>query len=363
MLGISIYPEKQSKKEIIEYLHLASKYNFRRVFSCLLSVPQDKEKILNLFKEINKEAQSLNMEVILDVSPRVFNHLNISYDNLDFFKNLNADGIRLDMSFDGFKEAQMTHNTNNLKIELNMSSSDNIVDLTVQNNPNIKNLLGSHNFYPQRYTGLEWNFFLERSEKFKKYGIETAAFINSHHAKEGPWALNHGLPSVEMIRDLKITTQAQLLWSTNLIDNLIIGNAFASEAELQALSILNPKIFSFSISKDFHENNSELENEILFQNKHFRRGDTNAYSIRSTQSRVKYKNEKIPPKNTPRSLSKGDIVICNENYMQYKGELQIILKEQENIDLGKNLVGRISEDQIILLEHFEPLKEFKFEKN
>lgn len=41
-LGISVYPMNNSVKEIKNYIDLAAKYNFKRVFTCLLSVEGDK---------------------------------------------------------------------------------------------------------------------------------------------------------------------------------------------------------------------------------------------------------------------------------------------------------------------------------
>lgn len=43
-LGISIYPEHSTVEKDKEYLTLASKYGFNRVFTCLLSVDGEKEK-------------------------------------------------------------------------------------------------------------------------------------------------------------------------------------------------------------------------------------------------------------------------------------------------------------------------------
>jgi hypothetical protein len=42
-LGISVYPNHSSVEEIKAYMDLAAKYNFTRVFTCLLSV-EDEEK-------------------------------------------------------------------------------------------------------------------------------------------------------------------------------------------------------------------------------------------------------------------------------------------------------------------------------
>ena len=142
MLGISVYPEKSQKQEIINYINLASKYGFKRVFTCLLSVKDSKEKIAEDFKEIINAARKNNMEVILDIAPNVFDDLKISYDDLSFFNELGATGIRLDIGFDGLKESQLTFNKFGLEIEINMSSGTKYVDNIMSYKPNKAKLIG-----------------------------------------------------------------------------------------------------------------------------------------------------------------------------------------------------------------------------
>ncbi len=74
---------------------------------------------------------------------------------------------------------------------------------------------------------------------FKKEGIRTAAFISSQVGEIGPWDVNDGLPTLEMHRQLPVTVQAKHLFATNLIDDVVIGNAYASNEELEALGQLN----------------------------------------------------------------------------------------------------------------------------
>ena len=63
-LGISIYPEKTTKERLFEYLDKASECGFSRIFSCLLSVTEEKEKIKETFREINLYAKSKGFEYI-----------------------------------------------------------------------------------------------------------------------------------------------------------------------------------------------------------------------------------------------------------------------------------------------------------
>ena len=66
------------------------------IFSCLLSVNESADKIKSDFSIINQYAHEKGFESFVDVSPKVFDKLNISYQDLTFFKEIGADGIRLD---------------------------------------------------------------------------------------------------------------------------------------------------------------------------------------------------------------------------------------------------------------------------
>lgn len=359
MLGFSIYPEKASKEEVLEYITLCNKYNFKRVFTCLLSVNDTKENILRDFQEIISHARSYNMEVVLDVSPRVFEQLGISYKDLSFFAETGATGIRLDDSFNGRIEAEMTYNPHNLDIEINMSLDAPYLDNILAFVPKKGKIIGSHNFYPQKYAGLSYEFFLKTSERYKKNGIRTSAFINSCDAKQGPWPVMEGLCTLEIHRELSPVTQLKHFYATGLIDDVVIANQFASEDELRELSKIDESILEFKIKTN---DNSDLENTIIFDEFHFNRGDTNDYLCRSTQSRVKYKAEPFAPHDDCEMIPRGSIVIGNDRFGQYKGELQIVKKDIHDPELQRNVVGKIVDEELFLLDLLLPWQKFKFSK-
>ena len=56
-LGKSVYPEHAGKKACYDYMALAGKYGFKRVFTCLLSVTETKEEIVENFNEFCKVAR------------------------------------------------------------------------------------------------------------------------------------------------------------------------------------------------------------------------------------------------------------------------------------------------------------------
>ncbi len=357
MLGISIYPEKTTNVEIINYINLASKYGFKRVFTCLLSVKESKEQIYKDFKEIISHARNKGMEVVLDIAPNIFDELKISYDDLSFFHELGATGIRLDVGFDGLKESQLTYNEYGLDIEINMSSGTKYLDNIISFKPNKKKLIGSHNFYPMEYSGLSYEHFILCCKQFKDFGIRTAAFVSSNNADHGPWPIMDGLCTLEMHRKLPIATQVKHLKMIDELDDIIIANAYASEKELKEISEISDLLeLNVVLNKDI----SEIERKITLEESHFNRGDISDYLIRSTQPRVKYKNENFPATLSPDLIKKGYITIGNNNFGQYKGELHLTKKDHGNTDKRKNIVARISNEELFLLDYIKPWSKFKF---
>lgn len=355
-LGISVYPNHSSVNEIKDYINLAAKYGFSRIFTCLLSVDGDKEKIVKEFTAVNTHAKEKGLEVIADVSPKVFGELGINYDDLSFFDSLIIDGIRLDLGFTGSEESIMTFNPQDLKIELNMSNGTRYLDNIISYQPNTSTLLGCHNFYPHRYTGLSYDHFIKTSRQFKEQGIRTAAFINSPSAHIGPWPVEEGLCTLEMHREWTVTTQAKHLWATDLIDDVIISNAFASEEELKELSEINP--YKLTLDCNLVDDIPELEKKIVLEEFHFNRGDISDYVVRSTQSRVKYKGHEFKPFHTV-DMSRGDIIIETSLYAHYAGELQIARLPMPNSG-RTNVVGHIVEEDQILLDYIKPWQKFEF---
>ncbi|RCN87717.1 DUF871 domain-containing protein, partial [Enterococcus faecium] len=306
-LGISIYPERSTFEKDKAYLDLAHKYGYKRVFTSLLQINDDKEKVLSEFKEVVDYANSLGMEVMVDINPALFEQLEISYDDLSFFHKMGAYGVRLDIGFTGAEEAKMTRNPFGIKIEINMSSGTNYVDNIMSYSPNTDNLLGSHNFYPHRYSGLGYEHFVFCSEKFRKYNLNTMAFVNSQSAEFGPWPTQDGLCTLEDHRDLEIATQVKHLILTGLIDDISIGNAYASEEELKEMAEAFNADYP-TLKVDTEEGITENERICLFDNLHSYRGDRSEYILRSTMTRVYYKDKDFPPHNT-RDMHHGDVLI------------------------------------------------------
>lgn len=357
-LGISLYPDHSDLNEDKRYLVLANRYGFTRIFMSMLEVSEGKQKVAEKFKDLIGFANDLGFKTTLDIAPNIFDQLEISYDDLDFFHELGADAIRLDQGFDGQKEALISYNPQGMNIELNMSNDVAYLNNILSYAANKPFIYGCHNFYPQRGTGLPLDFFISASKRFKEQGIDTAAFITSQVGEIGPWDINDGLPTLEMHRDLPLEVQAKHLFATGLIDTVIIGNAYASEDELRKLGSIDRYQLAFNV--ELAPDITQVEREILLDNQHVRRGDITDLVIRSTEVRKKYKNSDNPVKIGSHDFKRGDVVIGNDNFGKYKNELQVVL--QNHSDDRKNKVAQISPAELFLLDCVGPWDKFKFRR-
>lgn len=356
-LGISIYPEKATREETFAYMERAAKAGATRIFSCLLSVEAGREQVRRDFSEMNARAHELGYEVILDCNPRVFDELGVSYKDLSFFREIGADGIRLDMGFTGNEESLMTFNPEGLLVEVNMSNNTHYIDTIMDYCPDTTHLIGCHNFYPHGYSGLGLDFFNRCTEHFRRYGLRTAAFVTSQAPDTfANWPVTDGLPTLEMHRHLPLYCQVEHFISMGTIDDVIISNCYPTDEELDQLAALPKNLVSFSV--ELIEGLPEVERSIVLDELHFNRGDISENFLRSTQSRVKYKGHHFALINTPEVIRRGDVVIESSEYGHYAGELQIALSDMQNTGMS-NVVGHVPEVEHFLLDTMRPWQKFR----
>lgn len=358
-LGISVYPEHSGEEKDIEYIRKAGRLGYKRIFTCLLSVGErSREEVIGRFRRLADEAHACGMEIIPDVSPAVFSRMGISYDDLSIFQEMHVDGIRLDEGFDGMKESLMTYNPQGLKVELNASTKLAYVENIMDHHPDRDKLITCHNFYPQMYTGLSLKQFNTCNDKMKSLGLKVAAFVSSNApGAYGPWPVNEGLCTLELHRGLPLDFQVRHLFATGMIDDVLIANAYATDEELKACAAVNSGILTFGIRLE--KELTETEGQILdYELRHVVRGDMSEYMIRSSGPRVTFADRSIPAANT-RDLKRGDVVILNDGYPKYKGELQVVTKDMIN-DGRKNVIGYLPEYEHILLDYAKPWTVFAF---
>lgn len=359
-LGISVYPEHSDKKEMEDYIVLASKYGFTRIFTCLLSAEETREEIIKNFGDFCRFAHRYGMKVSVDTNPTVFEKLGATPSDISVFHDMDVDIIRLDGWFSENDNILLTYNPYGIKIEF-ASTADLPMDLMIRGGANVDNMCMCANFYPQPHTGIGLDRLVELSERYKHLGITNAAFVSSNNEHTfGPWKVFAGLPTLEMHRHLPIDLQARHLFAMGYFKDVLIGNAYATKEELEALASSFYDYVKMKI--ELVEDCSEIEQDILFNCNHNNRQDCNDIVIRSSYPRVKYKGQAIKPRSVSKKMfERGDVIIVNDNLEHYRSELMVVLKPIE-VSEEYNLVGHISSDEQILLPYIKGNHPFGFLK-
>ncbi len=373
-LGVSVYPDLSPIEDIEAYLHLASKYGCTRVFSSMFSVEGTNEEILEYFRKFIETAHACGMKVSLDVNPAFLTKLGVTPEDVSLFHEIGCDIIRLDMCYGKEKDLQMINNPYGIQIQLNasMGIADELQYLKDHGVTGERLLLG-HNFYPQRYTALKWNTFLKTNEQLFPFGYSIDAFVASHAEKtHGVWDARDGLPTVEMMRDLPIDLQVRLLEAAG-IQNILIGNAYASEDEFKAIQevLAEPRkiedspiwenikgfgaLFGMGAERKLKvipdPDITETERYMLFD--FFPQvdyGDSSEWIWRSRSGRMNNKDRIIPQRSFDcEYFEPGDVLIVNDTYKHYSGEVQIARLPVKN-DGQRNRIGKLAENEMKLLE-------------
>lgn len=371
-LGISLYPEQESLEQIEEYLKLAGSYGFSKVFTSMFSIEGSNEEIISYFKGLCDVAHRYEMEVYGDCNARFFMQMGASPEDLSIFKKIGIDVLRLDLMFDDERDVKIVNNTEGLGVQLNASLVDSVRRI-IEMGGRKDRIIGSYNFYPLRNTGAESEDVCKVNQFFRSQGMKTQIFISSNvKGSHGPWPVSDGLPTIEIDRDLPIGLQLRHMIALGC-DEVIIGNAFASEEEFKEIAETIKQIYVYGEDQPFYfpgirkqipigniervplrieltQGVSDSEKEILFS---FMKHNVSEYTgiiIRSRWGRFDYRFTPIEVRPCEKPyFENGDVVIINDNIPRYKGEVHIVRKPIRN-DGNMNYVGRIKEEELFLLD-------------
>ena len=377
-LGVSVYPDIRPLDEIKSYLQLAAQYGYTRIFTSMLSVEGTPEEVLAYFDDLDAVAHELGMQVALDVNPECLARLGASPSDLSVFDKIKADILRMDGAYAPDENYEMLCNPYGIKIEYNASSLEPAaIEELVGRGVDKDRILACHNFYPQRYTGFRWDKFCKVNARLAPLGIRVGAFVASQApGTHGVWDATCGLPTVERLRDYPASLQARIMAATGNVTDILFGNAYASEDELKAVADavrfeqpepVNEKakeaikfFESFAGPQGFRQRKvyveplydlTDVEREILFDfYPHIDFGDSSEWIWRTRIERTVYSDQAIAPRrHVGTHFDRGDVVIVNDNYKHYAGEVQVVL--EPIVDDGtRNLVARIDSQEMDLFD-------------
>ena len=95
----------------------------------------------------------------------------------------------------------------------------------------------------------------------------------------------------------------------------------------------------------------DVEKTILFDFfPHIDMGDSSEWIWRDRSPRLFFQDQAIVPRRYPNDYFQvGDVVMVNDNYKHYAGEVQVVLEPIKN-DGTRNLVGRINAEELTIFD-------------
>lgn len=342
--GISLYLSTDIQKNI-EVINKASMSGVKFAFTSLNILEENNiDKSDRLYKLIELCSNN-DINLIVDIN---------EYTNSNIFSNLKNVYLRID---DGYSLDEIYELSKKNMIVLNASTiTKNDLKYLKNKGIDFNNVLALHNYYPKKYTGIGEKYFLEQNEKYNEFGIKTMAFV-AGDLKRGP--VFEGLPTLENIREKRFVTSVLKLISLKT-DIVLVGDIDLSDKNWEYFKYIAKGIVPIRIIDN-------VLNDTVFEN----RIDYSEYLIRSkipksigkTRKEFKeyiQKNLKDVKKENG-EIKKGDILLSNEKYLRYEGELEIALKNL-GLDEKRDIVSRVYDEDIELLDYISIITKFIFWK-
>ena len=400
-LGISIYPGLDADKEkCLMLLQNAAALGYKRVFSSL-HIPESnaaalREEALYLYAF----AESLGLEVIADVSPLTLKLLDIPELTPSRLKELHITTARFDY---GIGPETIANFSREMNVQLNASTLRSVqLNALLKANADFSRIDGLHNFYPRPHTGLSSETIQRQNALLHRHDISAGIFAASQTGRRGP--LYAGLPTMESLRGIAPCDAAPILTAIGC-DSLIIGDSNPALTELRALA--DPETLAKADARysskalppkkewqpdeplplHIHVLSDAPFVKELLSRSYTNRPDPAADVIRATESRVAAKEFDITPERNenkliiempkeyatvfagPQHLANGKkssllpvgtVLLDNNNYGRYKGELQI-LNAPQPIDPRSNVVAQVIKEEVPLLSLISAEISFRFE--
>ncbi len=339
-MGLSVYPQFNSKDEIKKQLSRASKLGYTRLFTSLqLDHLGFKNSRLNLedYQEITNFAHQLKFIVHADINREIFEEIGAQVNDLSKIKAFGVDVLRLDYGFSEEETLQLTLNNDQVIIEDNPIADESVYERarSILEKGNPSQYRFCHNFFPLDDTGLDFNETEMLTNEFTTMGYKCAAFITSQSSPAVLNSQSHGVCSIEDQRYLPPHIAFQELRNTQEYDIIFFGDSYPSVRDLESVAEVNKHEYctlDAYLDKDLPIDQKEL----ILKTIHVNRLDTPANVIRSTQTRKKVSVESFNCIARPPLT----ITILNEHSERYEGEIQISLKELGPSILA-NCVGMI----------------------
>ena len=331
-LGFSLYGF-HSLEHNQRLIRQFSQAGFQFVFMSLNL--EAKQEALSLQRLI-ADCHTHQLEVLADINATTYQQY-----GLEGLQALGLQALRLD---DGFSLSDVQRLAPHFRLVLNGSTLDFDFVQAIQSLPEAQQLVACHNYYPKPYTGLGIEAVRRLNQQWRALDIPTIAFI-SGEVRRLP--LYEGLPTVEAHRQARPLLAALDLLVEGQTDWVCIGDTDVSPGSLADLNALAQGIIPIR---------AQLP-EYLYGQSWTNRLDASDYVIRAIESRARLQRQIFESRAIERST--GDVVIANQDFGRYAGELEICLRSLP-ADTRQDVVGQVVTDDLALLPYLRAPYAFCF---
>ena len=324
-------------------------HGIKRVFTSLHIPETDTAVLTDQLQALLALCRTHQLELIADISPASLELTGLSACDAAELQRLGLGRLRLDYGYSIEEIVQLSHT---ISIQFNASTL-NVAYLNklLSAGLNLANTEAMFNYYPRPHTGMSYSDVYWQNQLLQQYGIKTAAFIPCEQGRREP--LCAGLPTIEAHRSMPVAQAAQQLLALG-IDSIFIADCQPTQQELQDLAtaqVPSPLVLRMQATNITPDIAQLLSHTFTCRN------DDSAELIRTNESRSLCKNISIAPSNTA-APTLGDVLIDNDGYGRYQGELQIA-KLQLQADKRTNIIGKIIAEDRYLIPCLVPGSKFR----
>lgn len=334
MLGISVY----FKDLDLDYLKKASECHVEYVFTSLYIMEENYQPLKDKIPVFLNTCKELGLKAVPDVSPATFEKLNIPEKDYHALRELGFEALRLDYGFDDFEVLKELQKDFYLMLNASVVDKDYLLKAKIAG-VDMNKLALTHNFYPQRGTGLGLDFFNQKNKDFLELGIPVQVFI-----------CGDGLPTLEKHRQVHPLCATVELVQRCGIHDILIGD---SKANIDTLRSIDAYLQHKELHIKAHLNEGYKD---LYGKKIGIRKDLADKVIRLAEPR---KPDVVMDHMAYRP--KGCITMANYLYGRYSGEIQIT-KEDLEMDPKVNVIGYIHPKMIELIDYIDANTTLVFEE-
>ena len=341
-------------------VEIAADLGIQHFFTTVQMPEADIAGTLDEFRRIGVLCIRRELRVMADAHPIAFRRVGGSVRDLEPLRELGVTDLRLDAGFDD----EAVHELIGSAQKVGMSLVINASPQTPASLRELKRLgltlegaVACHNYYPRMESGMSARYLGAQANLLHGEGMLVMGFVASqmHHR----YMTNEGLPTIERHRYVEPHRAFRELLVRRWCDQVYIGDQTDDEQELKQLVEArdNPHlVLRVAVREDAHP----AAAAIAFGRLHQHLPQEFEVTYRSRGDRQRTGVAVVEPPRTPVERPRGTVAVDTVLYPRYAGEIHIS-KVDLPADFRTTVVGRVIDDDLVLLDAIEPRTEFQLE--